>query len=695
LGAKNYFRTNPEMEEFNDESLGNQTSKIGRGGAGEVEGLVWGKSWNKEGLGLMQGPEHKRSRTMGGMVSPLNLTRVGLKDPDLVKPVGGQEKFASRKNSNSSLGLGLGKGPKIGSGKSLAGKQQLEKCRSLSKGSGQVYSQKYLEQHAGEKICGEKSNEGFILIGDDNPFDRDSEKLVKKAAKRGTTLTKCFDDGDNQVFLAECPHRPNNELRGHLTNPDPTNIWEMMPNSETGYKIQNKQFQSKKLLESLTRLQSVKEQMLKNSELLQCFDDYYLSVFQIQNFGSLQEIFTDFFREINENHFFIIANEKINRYSRVESIIKDFTKNIGKILWRLKIAKQDYWVENLEYLWLSLSLTIEKYVDSMKLEGQLDLLEAKTLWDQEREYLLGQIRGLQRDFGKDHAKWIEREEKLVEEIGYLKMGLESEKGAFKQLREEVEKKTDKFSMSITNGIIKNAEKFDMLWSAIDDEKRNQEYLMVNNVSKIIREAGHQNFYRQDVGTQTDLVLDSSKSRNQQVVGFGQDFLRDQNLFSVNSHPFDYVVTINNCWKETVTDPEQPGTTVQKQISRESQPGLGKKALFVQVEQFLDDACVNWAEFDPRESLMSYYLIKLREIKSGDSCIGLFAGHVMGGIGRATVSKGISKPNTPGLAAQTKSFVELTKGANIIYEYIEEDGQLEVDRIVLNKARRKSTVAIKP
>lgn len=136
----------------------------------------------------------------------------------------------------------------------------------------------------------------------------------------------------------------------------------------------------------------------------------------------------------------------------------------------------------------------------------------------------------------------------------MKCGLESEKGAFKQLREEVEKKTDKFSMSITNGIVKNAEKFDMLWSAIDDEKRNQEYLMVNNMSKIMQVAAHENFYRQDVGTQTDLVLDSSKSRNQQVVGFGQDFLRDQNMFSVNSHPFDYVVTINNYWKETVTDP---------------------------------------------------------------------------------------------------------------------------------------------
>lgn len=144
----------------------------------------------------------------------------------------------------------------------------------------------------------------------------------------------------------------------------------MIPNSETGYKIQNKQFQSKKLLESLTRLKSVKEQMLKNSELLQCFDDYYLKIFEIQNYGSLESIFNDFFQEINENHFFIIANEKINRYSRVESIIKDFTTHIGKILWRLKIAKQDYWVENLEYLWLSLTLTIEKYVDSMKLEGQ-------------------------------------------------------------------------------------------------------------------------------------------------------------------------------------------------------------------------------------------------------------------------------------------------------------------------------------
>lgn len=136
-------------------------------------------------------------------------------------------------------------------------------------------------------------------------------------------------------------------------------------------------------------------------------------------------------------------------------------------------------------------------------------------------------------------------------------------------------------------------------------------------------------------------------------------------------------------------------TVKKQISRESQPGLGKKALFIQVEQFLDDACVNWTEFDPRESLLSYYLIKLRETKSSDSCIGLFAGYVMGGFNRATVGKDRPKPNTPALAAPTRSFPDLFKGT-IIYEVEEEEGQLlEAVGIVLENAPRKTSAPTKP
>jgi hypothetical protein len=68
---------------------------------------------------------------MGGLVGPLNLAGIAPKLQGQEK-FASQEKFARRKNSASGAVWG-GQGQKIGSGKSLAGRQ-LEKCRSLSKG---------------------------------------------------------------------------------------------------------------------------------------------------------------------------------------------------------------------------------------------------------------------------------------------------------------------------------------------------------------------------------------------------------------------------------------------------------------------------------------------------------------------------------------------------------------------------------
>jgi hypothetical protein len=181
LEAKKYFQSNPRLNPYNDQSMGKETGDTNAGTLGDLSTFIYGKSNNGSKLGFTGSPEHKRSQTMEGIISAVDLGGVG-RGAGMVKRGGSREKFAGRKYSVA----GLCKGPGMVSGKSFAEKQ-VDRCRSLSKGGGKVYSQKGLERDVGHKIIGETSNGGFDLIGDADHLDLDSEKLVQKAAKRGTT----------------------------------------------------------------------------------------------------------------------------------------------------------------------------------------------------------------------------------------------------------------------------------------------------------------------------------------------------------------------------------------------------------------------------------------------------------------------------------------------------------------------------
>lgn len=181
-----------------------------------------------------------------------------------------------------------------------------------------------------------------------NNQQSDLIKQLNSSLGDNSVITKCFDDGKSKVFLIEQKDTQNNELQNSLNaflekDKNPIDIIE---NSKKKGKITNKEFQKKKVLESISKLNSIKETIQSNSEILQCFDDYFTKVNHIKtNPTNWESIFNEFIHDVTEKHFFRLSNDKINRYERILDVVTDYTKHFCRILIKLKINKYDYFCE--------------------------------------------------------------------------------------------------------------------------------------------------------------------------------------------------------------------------------------------------------------------------------------------------------------------------------------------------------------
>ena len=279
------------------------------------------------------------------------------------------------------------------------------------------------------------------ITGDENTMNSqyqlaaDREALARRMSLKDTALTKCFDDEHSQGFVAESnDSRKKNIKIENLKNNG--NIMNIIENSKTKYKINNNQFQHKMIYESMKKLKPVKEILEKNSDLLKCFDDYYYKVqttkitddnIKASEAYHIERVMNNWLEETNENHFYIIANEKINRYEKIQKILKDYSKAIGGILHILKVGKYDYWVESLQYLWTCMVLLIEKYVDSVQVENDLKHSGEKKKWESERQEFFHKIENLEQQLRTNKDAFVEKEKQFKETQKELKHTLETER----------------------------------------------------------------------------------------------------------------------------------------------------------------------------------------------------------------------------------------------------------------------------